>query len=71
MAVDPDRWHYVEGLYHEALARDEGERAAFLREACRGDEMLRREVESLLTYASDVLEFLACGSSGRRGCWRR
>jgi serine/threonine protein kinase len=59
MAVDPDRWHHVEGLYHAALARDEGERAAFLRYACGGDETLRREVESLLTYASDGLEFMA------------
>src|SRR2546426_7366289 len=58
MAVDPDRWHHVEGLYHAALARDEGERAAFLREACSGDETLRREIESLLAYAGDALDFM-------------
>jgi serine/threonine-protein kinase len=54
----PDRWLEVEQLYHDALARDEGERAAFLREACAGDETLRREVESLLAYASGAQTFM-------------
>jgi hypothetical protein len=44
----PERWQHVEQLCHEALARDERDRAAFLREACLGDEALRGEVESLL-----------------------
>ena len=56
---NPDRWQLVERLYHEALARDEFQRAAFLREACVGDETLRRDVESLLAYASDARDFLA------------
>jgi eukaryotic-like serine/threonine-protein kinase len=54
---NPDRWQHVEQLYHEALARDEGDRAAFLREACLGDEALRREVQSLLSCA-DPEDFL-------------
>ena len=54
-----DRWQHVERLYHEALAREEDHRAAFLREACLGDDTLRREVESLLVYASRSPEFLA------------
>jgi serine/threonine protein kinase len=48
----------VEQLYHDALARDEGERATFLRHATDGDEALRREVESLLAYASDAHAFM-------------
>ena len=52
MAPDPDRWATVDRLYHEALGRPAEERAAFLGEACAGDEELRREVESLL--ACDV-----------------
>ena len=55
----PDRWRLVERLYHEALSREEFQRAAFLREACVGDEALRRDVESLLAYASDARDFLA------------
>ena len=35
-------------LYHSALARDAGERDAFLADACAGDEELRREVDALL-----------------------
>ena len=46
------RWDTVERLYHEALSRPVEGRAAFLAEACAGDDKLRREVESLL--AQDV-----------------
>ena len=55
----PDRWRLAERLYHEALARDEFQRAAFLREACVGDDALRRDVESLLAYAGQASHFLA------------
>jgi eukaryotic-like serine/threonine-protein kinase len=54
----PDRWRLVERLYHEALTREELLRPAFLREACVGDERLRREVESLLAYAAQARDFL-------------
>src|SRR5262245_54067907 len=46
--MSPERWHQIERLYHAALERDSGRRAEFLTEACRDDEELRREVESLL-----------------------
>ena len=48
MAMTPERWAQVERLYHAARARPDNERAAFLADACAGDEALRREVESLL-----------------------
>src|SRR5262245_58177789 len=48
MAQSPDRWGTVERLFHQALARPVSERAAFLAEACAGNEELRREAESLL-----------------------
>jgi serine/threonine protein kinase len=51
-------WKEVERLYHAALARDAGERAAFLRDACGDDAELRREVESLLAQASAAKRFL-------------
>ncbi len=47
---DP-RWTTVDGLLEAALERDPQERASFLREACAGNETLRREVESLLAHA--------------------
>ena len=46
--MSSERWHQIEDLYHAALERDPGRRAGFLAEACRDDEELRREVESLL-----------------------
>jgi len=46
--MTPDRWATVERIYHAALARPADERAAFLADACAGDEELRREVQSLL-----------------------
>src|SRR5260370_12539733 len=44
-----ERWKQVNDLLQSAVERAPGERAAFLDEACHGDEGLRREVESLLT----------------------
>ena len=53
-----ERWQQVEQLYHAALQRDASERAAFLVEACKGDEALRREVESLLEYEEKAENFI-------------
>src|SRR5882757_753960 len=44
-----ERWKQVNDLFQSTVDRAPGERAAFLDEACQGDEPLRREVESLLT----------------------
>src|ERR1700692_4353049 len=46
--MTPERWRQIGELYHSALERQPDQRGAFLREACRGDEELRREVETLL-----------------------
>jgi eukaryotic-like serine/threonine-protein kinase len=43
-----DRWRRIESLCHAALARPAEDRAAYLAEACGGDEALREEVESLV-----------------------
>jgi Tol biopolymer transport system component/serine/threonine protein kinase len=48
MKMDMQRWQQIETLYHAALEREPGARAAFLAHACAGDEELRREVEKLL-----------------------
>src|SRR5229473_6479289 len=46
--MTPERFRQIEELYHSARDREPGQREAFLAEACRGDEELRREVEALL-----------------------
>jgi serine/threonine protein kinase/tetratricopeptide (TPR) repeat protein len=45
-----ERWQEVERIYHLTLEKEASERSTFLGQACAGDEALRREVESLLTY---------------------
>ena len=54
----PDRWPELERLYFEARERDASTRAAFLAEACGGDDALRAEVESLLELDGVAGRFL-------------
>ena len=56
--MEPDRRNQVSDLYHAALEHPAEDRAAFLQEACNGDEVLRQEVESLLQYESASSRFL-------------
>lgn len=56
--MDPERWQRIEQLYHSALPLEAGARSAFLREACAGDEELRREVESLLDHYAKAQDFI-------------
>jgi Tol biopolymer transport system component len=56
--MTPERWKRVEELYHAARTRPSGERAAFLLDACPGDESLRRDVESLLKESVSADGFL-------------
>lgn len=48
MALDPRRWATVQQLFHEAVGLPPDGRAAFLDEACAGDDELRRSVQVLL-----------------------
>jgi serine/threonine protein kinase/tetratricopeptide (TPR) repeat protein len=57
--MDKIRWGHISRLYHEARARSGEEQQAFLDEACEGDELLRREVESLLANEVQASGFLA------------
>ena len=60
--TSPGRWALVERIFHAALERTAGERAAFLDQACAGDPTLRQEVESLL--AADASGEIAGPPSG-------
>ena len=56
--MKPERWQKIERLYHTALECEPGVRAAFLDEACAGDEDLRREVAALLAYDDKAANFI-------------
>jgi tRNA A-37 threonylcarbamoyl transferase component Bud32 len=51
--LDPERWQQLKKLFEEALDKSASERAAFLDEACREDQSLRKEVEALLNTCTD------------------
>ena len=53
-----DRRELLGQVLQSALERDPRQRAAFLDEACAGDETLRREVESLLSSHDQAGSFL-------------
>ena len=53
-----DRWQQVSQIYHEALTREDAERAAYLRKACAGDEELEHEVAALLAHPASAEGFL-------------
>ncbi len=49
MTHTPDSWDRIQTLFDEALEKDAEERAAFLCQACSGDQQLFDEVASLLS----------------------
>jgi serine/threonine-protein kinase len=56
--MTPERWKQVDQILQDALERPPVERGAFLAESCRGDEELRREVESLLAFHARAESFI-------------
>jgi serine/threonine protein kinase len=56
--MTPERWQQVKELFHSALERESNHRALFLDEACAGDVLLRREVESLITSHEQTGSFI-------------
>jgi len=61
--MTPERWQQIDQLFHSALERDSGERAAFLAQACNGDESLRQEVESLIGSHEQSESFIEAPAS--------
>jgi serine/threonine protein kinase len=47
--MTPERWQQVKGIFDEALRCAPSDRSIFLTSACGGDELLRQEVESLIS----------------------
>lgn len=56
--MNAERWRQVERLYHSARERQGEDRDHFLAAACGGDEGLREEVESLLSYETETAMLL-------------
>ena len=58
MEVEPELWRRVEELCNRALELDASRRAEFLERSCGSDEVLRREVESLLVHEKGAEHFI-------------
>ena len=56
--MKPDRWQKVDELFAAALDVSPHERAAFLDNACGGDQALRREVEKMLGFEERAQDFI-------------
>jgi hypothetical protein len=56
--MTPERWQQIDKLFHGALEHESGERAAFLDQACLGDQSLRSEVESLIASHKQSQSFI-------------
>jgi hypothetical protein len=67
--MTPDRWQEIEQLYHSALKHEPDQRSAFLKQACAGDEALRREVESLLANEGEAKSFIEAPALEVRKGW--
>ena len=57
--MTPERWQRVEEVLQAALDRPPADRAAFLNEACAGDDDLERETNSLVEAYDDANDFFA------------
>ena len=57
--ITPERWQRVKAIFLSAQSSAPAERAAFLDQACNGDEVIRGEVESLLAADSTNDDFLS------------
>jgi len=52
-----ERWQKVKQLFEAVQGREPAERAAFLDQACAGDDALRHEIEQLLAYQEPAGSF--------------
>ena len=54
--MTPERWKRLEEIFHSARGQDPAGRAEYLVEACRDDEALRLQIESLLAHGEMLSE---------------
>jgi len=56
--MESEHWHRVEEIFQRALELEESGRAEFLDRSCGNDELLRREIESLLSQDRKSAHFI-------------
>lgn len=56
--MGPERLQQIDRLVRAAMQRGQGERSAYLREACGGDESLYREVQGRMAQGSETEHFM-------------
>ena len=57
--MTPEQWEKISEIFHSAAALESDERSRFLEQACKGDQSLRREVESLIAAADAAPDFIS------------
>jgi serine/threonine protein kinase/Tol biopolymer transport system component len=61
--MQPERWQQIEQLFHLALEQKPDQRGGFLEQACSGDELLRSEVEALISSHEQAQDFIETPAS--------
>jgi serine/threonine protein kinase/Tol biopolymer transport system component len=56
--MTPEQWHRVKEVFEAALGHAPEERSAFVGQACAGDDLLHREVNSLLSSYEEESSFM-------------
>ena len=56
--MNPERWQKLDELFHSALERAPGERKAFITEACKDDDELRQELDSMIAHHERAHSFI-------------
>jgi serine/threonine-protein kinase len=56
--MQPERWQLIDELFHLALEQQPARRPKFLAEACLGDEVLRGEIETLISSHEQAQSFI-------------
>src|SRR5215471_3645440 len=62
LPMTPEQWEQVGKIFDAAAALPPQDRSSFLDQACKEDESLRREVESLLDLEGQAGNFLGAGA---------
>jgi hypothetical protein len=67
--MEREKWQAVKEIFYSALQRAPAERGNFLVEACKGDEALRRELNSLLASYNEAQDFMDPPAIGEWLMW--
>jgi WD40 repeat protein/serine/threonine protein kinase len=67
--METQRWQQIDALLDEALEMPAEARAAWLREACGGDDALRDEVSSLLAASEEADDFIETAAAPSVAGW--